>query len=253
MKLKTIIIDDEPIALEKLQSYVEKVPFLELMAAFDNSVDAAAFITSHQPDLIFTDINMPDLSGIEFAESLKGSSPMVIFITAHEQYAVESYRLSAIDYLLKPYGFSDFQRATNKALEQYNLRAKSAHNSDTTHESSIQSSPASDNSIFIKVDYRYVRIDLESIRYVKGFGEYLQIFTLDAPKPLVTLSSFISFMKRVPEHFLQIHRSYAVNMNMVLQIERNRMVMDADTYLPIGELYKTKVMAWLSEHSIGKK
>lgn len=254
MKLKTIIIDDEPIALEKLKGYVEKVPFLDLIAAFDSSVEAAAFLASNNADLIFTDINMPDLSGIEFVEAISKKNPLVVFITAHEQYALEGFRLSAVDYLLKPYGFSEFQRAANKALEQHTLRTNSTKTTKSSSRSkTAQPTVASDNSIFIKVDYRYIRIDLETIRFIKGFGEYLQIYVEGAQKPIITLSSFISLMEHLPEHFLQIHRSYAVNMNKVQQIERNRMVMDAENYLPIGDIYKPKVNSWLQKHSIGPR
>ena len=182
MKLRTLIIDDEPIALEKLRSYVEKVPFLELAAACHSGIDAMAVLAAEKIDLIFTDIDMPDLNGMELAGSL-ADAPMIVFTTAYAQYAVDSYRLSAVDYLLKPYSFADFQRAANKALAQ-----AQRDGADTQREA---------GSVFVKVDYRYVRVKLDDIRYIKGFGEYLQIFTTSQPEPMMTLSSFASMAQKL--------------------------------------------------------
>ena len=241
MKLRTLIIDDEPIALEKLGKYVEKVPFLELVGACDSALDASAVLAETPVDLIFTDINMPDLSGMDFVASLS-SPPMVVFITAYAQYAVDSYSLSAVDYLLKPYGFAEFQRAANKALDHYQ-----AKNTVTAP----MPSGSHNDSLFIKVDYRYVRISLSSVRYIKGYGEYLQIFLADSSAPLLTLSSFADIKERLSDSFLQIHRSYIVNMDQVESISRGRIIMDADTYIPVGDSYKNILQNYLLEHSAG--
>lgn len=245
MKLRALIIDDEPLALEKLSSYVEKVPFLELVAKCMSAVDAIAVMSAEPIDVIFTDINMPDLSGMEFVNSLS-SSPMVVFITAHASYAAESYRVSAVDYLLKPYGFADFQRAANKVLEQYSLRHPKT-------ESSNADAPRHDGSLFVKIDYRYIRISLSDITYIKGYGEYLQIFTAGNPSPYVTLSSFAAIREKLSPNFLQIHRSYLVNMDAVERIERSRIVMEEDTWLPVGDSYKTVLQDYLASHSVGQK
>ena len=175
MEIRTVIIDDEPIALEKLKSYVAKVPFLKLVGEFSSAVEAAAFINEGNADVIFTDISMPDLDGMQFVETL-ANAPMVVFITAHPQYAVDSYRLSAVDYLLKPYGFADFQRAANKVLENWRARSHSG-------ESERAVRPDRDSSLFVKVDYKYLRVNLADIRYVKGYGEYLQIYLSGQTKP----------------------------------------------------------------------
>ena len=242
MPLKTIIIDDEPIALEKLKSYVSKIPELELTAACGSAFEAVAVISREDVDLIITDINMPDLNGLDFIRSLS-RPPMVILTTAYSQYAVDSYKVSAVDYLLKPYGFAEFSQAISKAVEAASV--KSAKSGSTV------SGEASD-SIFIKVDYRYIRVDLSDIRFIKGYGEYLQIFLTGKPSPLVTLSSFTSIKGLLTDDFLQVHRSYIVNMNQVEMIERNRVVMDKDNYIPVGDSYRVAFQQYLATHSIGK-
>lgn len=239
MKLRTLIIDDEPIALEKLGNYVAKVPFLELVASCRGGLEALDYLASHEVDLVFTDINMPDLSGMDFVRSLT-RVPMIVFTTAYQEYAVDSYRLSAVDYLLKPYGFADFQRAANKALELYRSRMSEG------------SAPSSGGPLFVKTDYRYVRVVPDEIRYVKGYGEYLQIFLTGQEQPLVTLSSFAAIRERLPGQFLQVHRSYIVNMDRIEQVERARIIMDRDTYIPVGESYKADFQQYLLTHSIGK-
>lgn len=227
MKLRTLIIDDEPIALEKLRNYVTKTPFLELIGECHNGFDAIDFLAQAEADLIITDINMPDLNGLEFVRALP-SPPAVIFITAHSHYAVESYRVSALDYLLKPYDYADFHRAVSKALERSRTTA---------------AQPQQNQSIFIKVEYRYVRVDLADIQYIKGYGEYLQIYVRDSETPLLTLSSFAAIKERLTPDFLQVHRSYIVNMNHVAQIERGRLVIAPETYIPVSDSFKPALLA----------
>lgn len=245
MKLKTLIIDDEPIALEKLRSYAAKVSFLEIAGVCKNGIEATEIISEKKIDVIFTDINMPDMNGVDFISSLP-APPLVVFTTAYTDYAIESYRLSAIDYLLKPYGFADFQRAANKVLEQYNLRAGQMKGtpSDSPHNST-------EDSLFVKVDYKYVRVNINDIIYIKGYGEYLQIFTKDSNSPLLTLSSFNSVKSKLSDNFLQVHRSYVVNMNAIQSVSKNRIIIDADTAIPVSESFKESFLAYLALHSIG--
>lgn len=242
MKLRTLIIDDEPIALEKLRTYVGKMPFLQLSEACSGGLEAMEYLSANDVDLIITDINMPDLSGMDFVKSLT-SDPMVIFITAYQDYAVDSYRLSAVDYLLKPYGFADFQRAVSKAMTLYRLR----------HQDTPPPAPESreEGSIFVKTDYRYVRVMTGDILYIKGYGEYLQIYLANADTPLTTLSSFAAIRGKLPGGFLQVHRSYIVNMDRIGHVERARIVI-GDTYIPIGDSYKAEFTDFLGRRSVGK-
>jgi len=240
MKIKTLIIDDEPIALEKLKSYVLKVPFLELAGECHSAQEAINLLAGTDVDVVFTDISMPDLDGMEFASSLS-RAPMIVFVTAHAQYAADSYRIAAVDYLLKPYGFADFQRAANRVLDLHTSRTR------TPRQQPVQAC----GHIFVKTDYRYVRIDLDDIRYIKGYGEYLQIHTKGSAMPLLTLSSFAAIMERLPDNFLQVHRSYIVNMDNVERIEKSRIVMDSDTYLPIGDSYRATFQQYLNRHAVG--
>lgn len=238
MNIRIVIIDDEPIALAKLRSYVEKTPFLDLVGEFSTAVDAMAFISNGNADAIFTDINMPDLDGLQFIESL-ANPPLVVFITAYSQYAVDSYRLSAVDYLLKPYGFAEFQRAANKLLKTFtsNLQQRESLSKNT------------EDTIFLKVDYRYVRLNLSDILYIKGYGEYLQIYTACYSQPLLTLSSFASIMDMLPDNFLQIHRSYIVNMNRIDQVEKSRVIIGQER-LSVSDSFKQSFQAYLMSHTI---
>lgn len=237
MKLKTIVIDDEPIALEKLRSYALKVPFIDLLGAFDNSMDALEYVSSNNVDLIFTDIEMPDLNGMDFIAGL-ASQPMVVFTTAYEQYAVESYRVRAVDYLLKPYSFADFQRAANRAWEQAQRKDSACKQPDS--------------NLFIKTDTRYIKVDQSDITYIKGFGEYLQVFLRTQPAPLVTLSSFASIKEHLGPSFLQVHRSYIVNMANVRQIERSHIAIDSQTSIPVSDSYRADLLTYLNSRTVGR-
>lgn len=243
MKIKTLIIDDEPIALEKMKSYVDKIPFLQLAGECVSAAEAMQILAEEDIDVVFTDINMPDLDGMEFIGSLS-RPPMVVFVTAYSQYALESYRLSAVDYLLKPYSFADFRRAADKVLRLYQDRYR-------TMPAPAQ---APRESLFVKVDYKYVRVALSDIRYIKGYGEYLQIFLRDSANPLLTLSSFAAILVKLdPSRFIQIHRSYIVNMDAVERIERSRVIMDADTFLPVGDSYRAAFLDYISSRSVGSQ
>lgn len=237
MNLRTLVIDDEPIALEKLRSYVDKTPFLTLAAACDNPLDALDFLASGSVDLIFTDIDMPDLNGMDFVKSL-ADAPAVVFTTAYEQYAVESYSVRAVDYLLKPYSLADFQRAANRALETVSRRSEAR--------------PQTPGSIFIKTDTRHVRVNLSDIIYIKGYGEYLQLYIRNRSNPLLTLSSFSVMKQHLTPNFLQVHRSYIVNMDCASMIERNHIIMTDNASIPVSDGFKPAFQEYLSAHVVGK-
>lgn len=258
--MKTIIIDDEPIALEKLRKYVEKDPVLELVGACTNGIEAKEYVTSNNIDLIITDINMPDINGMEFVGTLP-NSPLVIFITAYAEYAVDSYKLNAVDYLLKPYSFADFQRAINRASERFeSRRLKSGNGDDNSTENNdtpeiplgVLLERGDFDAVFIKTDYKYIRVNLKDIIYIKGFGEYLQVYVKDMEHPMLTLSSFPAVMQLLPEQFVQVHRSYIVNLRYIKSIERSRVFISPEIIIPIGDSYRKDFFDYLRANSIGR-
>lgn len=241
MKIKTVIIDDEPIALEKLRKYALRIPAIELVGSFGNSVDAMKYIFDNEVHLIITDINMPDLNGMDLVKTFNKKS-IVIFTTAYPEYAIEGYKVSAVDYLLKPYGFSEFGQAINKALELV----------EKTNLLSVAKDSSLEGSLFVKVDHRFIRVDLSEIVYIKGYGEYLQIYITGKSSPILTLSSFAAVKERLTENFLQVHRSYVVNMSKITLVDKNRIKMVGNVEIPVGDVYKNELQSYLMIHSIGK-
>lgn len=240
-KIKCLAVDDEPIALEKLKNYIEKVPFLELAGACEDAFEAMRIMNEQTIDAMFTDINMPDLNGLDFVKTLS-KRPLVVFTTSYADYAVDSYRVAPVDYLLKPFSFADFQRAAGRLLEQYNLQCTPvAHNGEEL------------KSIYIKVEYKYVRVDLKDIRYIESQGDYLRIFTTTDAKPLMTLSTFKMIKEYLTPNFLQVHRSFIVNMEQLREVSRMRILMDEDTWIPVGDMYKDAFTDYLQLRSIGKR
>lgn len=243
-KLRTILIDDEPIALTKLKKYSEKIKSLEVVGEFASSTEAADFLDENDVDLIITDIAMPDLSGMELAEKVENRS-LIIFTTAYADYAVESYKVSAVDYLLKPFTFKDFRAAVKKAEEIYSHFLLPVYGSGTQ--------PALTDRIFVKVDSKFMPVKFDDIIYIKGFSEYLKVFVVGRATPLVTLASFSSVLQLLPPSFRQIHRSYVINLNHVLYIERNRLVLEGDVSIVVSESYRPEFSRLLSSLTLGKR
>ena len=236
VQIRCIAIDDEPMALEKLKAYIGKIPFLKLVALCESPFEAMPLLAEQQADAMFIDINMPDLNGMDFIASLP-VPPLIVFTTAYAEYAVSSYQFSAVDYLLKPFDFATFQRAVNKLYKQF----ASAGNIET----------GDDDTIYVKVDYRYVNIRIADIVYVKGMSEYVRLF-IAGGKPLTAYISMKQLKERLPSYFLQVHRSYIVNMRRVREIERMRIVVDEETRIPVSENYKKEFLDYLDSHSLNK-
>ena len=253
--IRCLAIDDEPLALEQLKAYIKKIPFLELKDACMSALAASKVLAEQPIDAIFVDINMPDLNGMDFVKSLY-NPPLVVFTTAYSEYAIEGYKVNAVDYLLKPFGLDEFQRAANKVLRQYQLLQQSQPTMQASPaQPSSTTAPASEeeaNVLFVKSDYRMVRIDIRKIRYVEAMSEYLRIFIEDEDKPVIALLSMKKLEDRLPQHFMRIHRSYIVNLQKIQQIERGRVVMDKDTYIPVSDGYKDAFNRFLSEKSLEK-
>lgn len=244
MNIRCLAIDDEPLALQQLVAYINKVPFLELAAQCQSALEARDFLLNDTADAIFCDINMPDLNGMDFVKSL-AAPPLVVFTTAYSEYAVEGFRVNAVDYLLKPFGLQDFQRAANRIKER--LQAEDGRLKENSPKTDIP-----DNSFFLKTDYRIVKVAVSDIRYIEGMSEYLKVWLEGQPKPIVTLLSMKKMEERLPDNFMRIHRSYIINLDKIQEVNKNRVIMDADTYLPIGDLYKEAFQAYLDTRFLGK-
>ena len=249
-----LAIDDEPLALQQLVAYISKVPFLELAAQCQSAVEARAFLEHDTVDAIFCDINMPDLNGMDFVKSL-ACPPLVVFTTAYSEYAVEGFRVNAVDYLLKPFGLQDFQRAAlrlKSRSEESGVRSEnsSSAESNLTPPSSLHT--PQEDTIFLKTDYRIVKVSIPDIRYIEGMSEYLKVWIQGEAKPIITLLSMKKMEERLPDYFMRIHRSYIINLTMIQEVNKNRVIMDADTYLPIGDMYKEAFQAYLDTKFLGK-
>ena len=235
-KLYCIAIDDEPLALKQMCSYIKRTPFLELVAACKDGFDATEKIHQLNPDLLFADINMPALSGLDLIRSLD-RPPLVIFTTAYSEHAFEGFRVDAVDYLLKPIAYTEFLKAAGKALKMCDIKQQPTE---------ILS--RNDDSLFVKSEYRTVRICFNEIKYIEGMREYVRIHTTTG-KPVMTLLSMKVLEEKLPQHqFMRVHRSYILNLNKINVIERNRIVFDNDVYIPVGEQYKEVFQSWMDKN-----
>jgi len=235
MIINCAIIDDEPLAAGLLKSYAEKTPFLNLVGTYGSAVEAMKEIRNNPVDLLYLDIQMPELSGIEFAKILPKDTK-VIFTTAFQQYAIEGYKVSALDYLMKPVSYEDFLKASNKALEWFCITQK-------------QQTYATDRFMYVKSDYKLVRVSLDDILYIEGLKDYIRIYLQDGTKimSLMNMKKLEDYLPR-PE-FLRTHRSYIVHMSKAEAIERFRIVF-GDQYLPISDSYKEDVQQYFDSHTL---
>jgi len=235
--IRCLAIDDEPLALQQIAAYINKVPFLELAAQCQSALEARQFLSDDRVDAIFCDINMPDLNGMDFVKSLT-APPLVVFTTAYSEYAIEGFKVNAVDYLLKPFGMQEFMRAANRLQERLSIPA---------------SAPAeTDDTLFLKTDYRIVKVNIPDIRYVEAMSEYLKVWIEGEAKPIITLLSMKKMEERLPDNFMRVHRSYIINLDKIQEVNKNRVIMDTDTYLPIGDLYKEAFQAYLDKKFLGK-
>ena len=228
MKLTCAIIDDEPLAVELLESYVRKTPFLELKGAYNGGITALEALKTEPVDLLFCDIQMPELSGMELSRMLP-TRTRVVFTTAFDRYAVEGFRVGAVDYLLKPISYADFLTAANKAFEWFELKRRSVGKPSPAE--------AGPGSIFVKTEYRLRQIELDKILYIEGLKDYVKIYVEDEPPA---------------ERFVRVHRSYIVQPSKIRIIERGRIVF-GKTYIPVSDGYKEAFYAFLEARSLMPK
>ena len=233
--IRCLAIDDEPLALRKLVTYINKVPFLELAAQCQSALEARAFLENDTVEAIFCDINMPDLNGMDFMKSL-AVPPLIVFTTAYSEYAVEGFRVNAVDYLLKPFGLQEFQRAAQRLQERIESTPVV-----------VDSNPVPQaETLFLKTDYRIVNVNIPDIRYIESMSEYVKVWLDSQPKPIITLLSMKKMEENLPNYFMRIHRSYIINLKKIQEVNKNRVIMDENTYLPIGDLYKEAFQQYLN-------
>lgn len=233
MKLKCAIIDDEPLALGLIESYVKKTDFLKLEGSYASAVEAMSQLTKHPVDLLFLDIQMPELSGMEFSRMLP-STTRIVFTTAFEQYALDGYRVNALDYLLKPISYTSFLEAARKALQWFELMHRQFDERE---------------SIFVKSDYKLVQIELRNILYIEGLKDYIKIYEEGAAKPILSLMSMKSMEEQLPaSRFMRVHRSYIVQKDKIRVIDRGRIVF-GKTYIPVSDSYKQAFQDFLDSRS----
>ncbi len=233
-KIKCLAVDDEPLALELVKGYIEQTPFLELAGTCDNALESITFLENNEVELIFLDIQMPGLTGTSLMRSLK-NKPRVIFTTAYEEYAVEGFRLDAIDYLLKPFDYEEFLRAAQKARDLFTLEA------------GIKNEPNDKDYFFIKSDYKLVKVVIADITHIEGLKDYVKIFLASSPKPLLTLMSLKTLEGLLPtNNFARIHRSFIININHITGIERNLIHLPGGQ-IPMSENYKNQLMAMIND------
>lgn len=240
--LKCIAVDDEPLALRQLRGYIAKIPCLELIATCDNAVEAQQVLAERSVDLIFADINMPDLNGVDFVRALV-DKPMVIFTTAYSEYAVEGFKLDAVDYLLKPFSFADFSRAAAKANSLYELR----HNQRTAASGTASEALPKDREyISVKADYKVSLVKISEIVYLESEGEYVRLHLADGTT-ITTLFRLKNMEAALPsELFMRVHRSYIVNLRYIKGYVRGRVFLSETEYVPIGENYKEAFQGYIA-------
>lgn len=242
MTLSCTIIDDEPLAVRLLESYVAKTPFLALRSTYSSAVEAMEGLTQSPVDLLFLDIQMPGLNGLEIAK-ITDPHTRIVFTTAFSSYAVEGYKVNAIDYLMKPFGYADFLAAAQKALAYFEAVAPATAAPDT------DMSTADAESFFVKSDYRIVRLSYRHIIYIEGLKDYVKIYTEGDSRATVALTSMTRMADFLPKNFIRVHRSFIVNMDHVSVIDRGQIVI-AGRSINIGDSYRDAVSDYVGRRML---
>jgi DNA-binding LytR/AlgR family response regulator len=236
MKIRCLVVDDEPLARDLLESYIKKTPFLELVGKCRSALEAIAVIDEREVDLLFLDIQMPELTGMELSQTLT-KKIKVIFTTAFEQYALEGYKVNALDYLLKPFSYPEFLRAATKAKEWFEV---------VQHPPVAPAPEPVKDSLLVYSEYKLIKVELKNVLYFEGLKDYVKIFLHEAPKPILSLMTLKWLEEQLPpDQFLRIHRSYIVNLDKISVIERS-FVQIGKAEIPIAEKYKEAFQQHLS-------
>ena len=238
--IRCAVVDDEPLALGLMASYVKKTPFLELVGSYSSAIQAMNELPNHPVDLLFLDIQMPELNGLDFSRMVPPQT-RVVFTTAFDQYAIDGYRVNALDYLLKPISYPNFLQAAQKAQEWFKLVEQKTQENEEPE------------SIFVKSEYKQVQVILDDILYIEGLKDYIKIYEEGHEKPLLSLMSMKSMEELLPSNrFLRVHRSYIVQKSKIRVVEHNRIVF-GKVYIPVGDSYKEEFQAFLNERSSVKR
>jgi len=241
MKIKCIAVDDEPLALDLVCKFIEQTSFLALVGRFENAIDALGFINQNEVDLIFLDIQMPDLSGMELARVLDGKNgpkkPKIIFTTAYNQFAIEGYKVDAMDYLLKPFSYEDFLKASTKAFQYF----------EGQKNTSAPTNSKTEEYIFLKVEYQLVKVMLKDITHVEAYKDYVKVYLTGKPNPILSLTSLKSMEDLLPsDRFMRIHRSFIISLDHIDSISRN-MVHIGTTQITVSDNHKEAFMQFLGK------
>ena len=242
MTIRCLAVDDEPLALDIIESYISKLPYLKLIKTCSSATEAMQVLQEEQVDLMFLDIEMPELTGIQFLNILK-NQPLIIFTTAYPDYALEGFNQGAIDYLLKPIPFDRFLKAVTKAQERLQ------HNGKAAEAPTAQPIAAAEHDfMFVKADYKTIRVDFKDILWIEGLKDYIIIQTKD--QKIITLLSMNKMMEKLPDSkFLRVHRSFIVSLQKIDSIEKSRIRIGSKE-LPIGEVYRDQFLKWVEENNI---
>lgn len=234
--IRCIAIDDEPLALRQIAEYIKKTPFMELAGQCESALQAIEMLENTPVDLMFVDINMPDLSGMDFVKILE-NPPLVVFVTAYSEYALEGFRVDAVDYLLKPISYIDFLKSANKVKSWLDA-----------HHYKPDEVRSNKDFLFIKSDYKLLRINFDDIKYIEGMSEYIKIHLTNS-KPVMTLLSMKSVEDQLPsDRFMRVHRSFIVNLEKISVIERSRIIFDEKIYIPVSDQYKSKFQSYIDKN-----
>lgn len=241
MILNCALVDDEPLALDLLETYVRKTPFLNLIGKCSSAVAAMKELQEKTVDLLFLDIQMPELSGLEYSKMVNPET-RIVFTTAFGQYALDGYRVNALDYLLKPISYKDFLEAANKALSWFEMKENASAVGNVVK--------VEDDCIYVKSDYKLVQIKLKDILYVEGLKDYVKIYIENEPKAILSLMSMKAMEERLPSsHFIRVHRSFIVQKNKIKIIDRGRIVFGKE-YIPVSDSYKQELQNYLNEKTM---
>ena len=237
--MNCIAIDDEPLALNVIKDFASKISFLDLIAVFTNAIDAMQILQNKNIDLVFLDIQMPHITGVDFIKTLQ-NPPMVVFTTAYSAYALDGFELNAVDYLVKPFSFDRFLKSVQKAYDRYIPKQ--------TKQPSPQQNPQSEKPaeyLMIKVEYSTVRLDLDKILYIEGLKDYVKIYA--GGRPILTKTTMKNFEEKLPsDRFIRVHKSYIVSIPKIELIENNRIKI-GEKLIPLGNQYRTDFYEFLDK------